>query len=175
MAWKILLGLLVIVAAVLAFAAMKSDTFRIERSIVIQAPPEKVFALIDDLHEWPKWAPHDREDPSIKRTFGGAASGVGAASDWSGAGSTGKGRIEIVSAESPRLVTVNADWARPFVAHNVNTFTLGLEGGGTRVTWAMQGTNVFMMKLMSVFVSMDRMVGAHFESALANLKGAAEK
>ena len=38
----------------------------------------------------------------------------------------------------------------------------------------MQGTNVFMAKVMSVFVNMDRMLGAHFEAGLRDLKAAAE-
>jgi uncharacterized protein YndB with AHSA1/START domain len=174
MALKVLFGLLVIVAAVLIAAATKSDTFRIERSIVIQAPPEKVYPLIADLHEWPKWAPQDREDPTMKRAFSGAVRGVGAASDWSGSGNTGKGRMEIVTAEAPRTVTVKVDFEKPFVAHNLNTFVLAPDGNGTRVSWTMQGTNVYMMKVMSVFVNMDRTMGSHFESGLANLKAAAE-
>lgn len=40
--------------------------------------------------------------------------------------------------------------------------------------WSMHGTNVYMMKVMSVFVSPDRMIGGHFETGLANLKAAAE-
>jgi len=175
MALKILAAIAVIVVVVLAIAAMKSNTIRIERSILIQAPPEKVFGLIDDFQNWPQWAPQDREDPSMKRTFSGAPSGVGAVSDWSGSGNTGKGRMEITGAEAARQVTVKVDFARPFVAHNVNTFTLAPKGSGTRVTWAMEGTNVYMMKLMSLFVNMDRMMGEHFESGLANLKIAAEK
>jgi len=39
----------------------------------------------------------------------------------------------------------------------------------------MQGTNVYMMKLMSVFMNMDRVMGKHFETGLANLKTAAEQ
>jgi hypothetical protein len=57
----------------------------------------------------------------------------------------------------------------------VNTFTLSPEAGGTRVTWAMEGTNTYMMKVMSLAVNMNKMMAQHFESGLANMKAAAEK
>ncbi|MCE3290840.1 MAG: hypothetical protein K0R83_2852, partial [Caulobacter sp.] len=45
----IILGILVVaVIGVVAFAATKPDTFIIQRSTVINAPPEKVYALIQD-------------------------------------------------------------------------------------------------------------------------------
>jgi uncharacterized protein YndB with AHSA1/START domain len=175
MALKILIAIVAVIVMALVFAAMKPDTLRIERSTVINAPPDKVYALIDDFHEWPRWAPQDREDASMKRTYSGAPTGVGAVSDWSGSGNTGKGRMEITGADASRQVVVTVDFAKPFVAHNVNTFTLAPEGNGTRVSWAMQGTNAYMMKVMSLLMNMDKMMGQHFESGLANLKAAAEK
>jgi uncharacterized protein YndB with AHSA1/START domain len=175
MALKILIAIVAVIVMALVFAAMKPDTLRIERSTVINAPPDKVYALIDDFHEWPRWAPQDREDASMKRTYSGAPTGVGAVSDWSGSGNTGKGRMEITGAAASRQVVVTVDFAKPFVAHNVNTFTLAPEGNGTRVSWAMQGTNAYMMKVMSLLMNMDKMMGQHFESGLANLRAAAEK
>ena len=81
---KILLIVLALIAALLIYAAAKPSTFHVERMITIKARPEKVFPLINDLHNWPRWAPQDREDPTMKRTFSGAISGVGATSTWSG-------------------------------------------------------------------------------------------
>ena len=45
----------------------------------------------------------------------------------------------------------------------------------TEVTWAMHGPNLFIGKVMGVFMSMDRMIGKDFEAGLANLKAAAEQ
>ncbi len=42
------------------------------------------------------------------------------------------------------------------------------------MTWKMHGPNLYVMKVMSVFVSMDRVMGEHFEKGLANLKAVAE-
>jgi uncharacterized protein involved in exopolysaccharide biosynthesis len=49
MIWKITITIVVLIALVLLFAATKPKTFRIQRSISIDAPPDKVFALIEDL------------------------------------------------------------------------------------------------------------------------------
>lgn len=172
---KLFAALVVLVFAVLVFAATKPDTFRIQRSIIIQAPPEKVFPLLDNLHNWPQWAPQDQEDPTMQRSYIGPESGVGAVSDWKGSGSSGKGRMTIVESAPPRSITIDVDWVKPFTTRNVNQFTLEPDGSSTRVTWSMQGPNLFPMKLLSVFTNLDRVMGKHFEDGLANLKVRAER
>jgi len=166
---------IVLVAAVLIAAARKPDTVRIERSIEIQAAPEKIFALIDDFHNWSQWAPQDREDRTMQRTFSGPSSGVGAESAWTSKGRAGTGQMAIVESVPAKRIVIDVHFVKPFVAHNVNTFTLEPDGASTKVTWSMQGTNVYMLKLMSVLVDMDHMMGEHFESGLRDLKAAAEK
>jgi hypothetical protein len=145
----------------------------VQRSIVVNAPPERIAALIQDFHHWPRWAPEDKADSSFKRSYSGAASGKGAVSYWVSQKS-GEGRMEITAASSDKtLVTV--DWQKPFVAHNINEFRFEPQNGSTNVTWSLEGENVFTLKVMTVFVSADRMMGGHFEQGLANLKAAAEK
>ena len=165
----------VTLAAVLLYATTRPDTLRITRSTVIRASPETIFALINDFHYWVKWAPQDREDPTMTRSYGGAASGVGATSDWEGTGSAGKGRMSITESLASSKISVTVDFAKPFKAHNVNQFTLEPAGSSTKVIWTMEGTNVYITKVMSVFVNMDRMMGKHFEAGLDNLKMTAEK
>ena len=43
------------IAVVLILAAMKPDQFRVARSAVIKAPPEKIFPLINDFKAWTAW------------------------------------------------------------------------------------------------------------------------
>ena len=48
-----ILGVLVIlVIAALAVAASRPDSFRVERSIVVNAPPDRLFPLVDDFRAW---------------------------------------------------------------------------------------------------------------------------
>jgi uncharacterized protein YndB with AHSA1/START domain len=167
--------LLVAVAAVLVLAVTKPDTFRIERATSIKAPPEKVFALIDDFRNWRAWSPWERMDPNLKRTYSGAERGKGAVYEWEGNSKIGQGRMEILDAPPPSKVAIKLDFLKPFEAHNTAEFTLAPRGDATDVTWAMHGPNLFIGKLMSVFMSMDRMVGKDFERGLASMKAAAEQ
>jgi carbon monoxide dehydrogenase subunit G len=166
--------LAVVVAAILITAATRPDSFRIQRSIVVNATPQALFALIDDFHNWHQWAPQDRQDATMKRTFSGSANGVGAVSDWQGSGETGSGRMTITESIAPNQATVVTDFKTPFRAHNTNHFVLSPSGSGTMVTWTMDGQNLYLMKVMGLFVNMDRMMGKHFEDGLRNLKSAAE-
>jgi uncharacterized protein YndB with AHSA1/START domain len=165
----------VAIVAVLVIASRRPDTLEVQRSTTIAAPPEKVYALIADFHNWPQWAPQDREDDTMVRTYQGAQQGVGAVSAWTARKTAGAGRAEITAATAPASVVVTVDFTKPFVAHNVNEFALRIAGAGTNVTWTMHGTNVFIAKVMSVFVNMDAMMGKHFEAGLGNLKAVAEK
>jgi hypothetical protein len=165
----------VLIAAVLVYAATKPDTFRIERTASIEAPPEKLFAIINDLHNWDAWSPYEKLDPSMKKTLGGAASGKGAVYEWDGSSKVGAGRMEIVESSPPSQVKMKLDFFRPFAAHNTAEFTLRPTGDATDVTWALYGPSPYISKLMSVFFSMDGMVGSAFEEGLGNLKRLAEK
>jgi len=168
-------AVVVIVIGVLTLAATKSNTISIRRETTIDAPPAKVFAIIDDFHNWKSWAPQDVEDATMTRSFSGASAGKGAVSEWDSTKSAGKGRMEITEVVPLRAVTVVVDFQRPLVAHNVNRFELEPAGSSTHVTWIMHGTNPYIAKVMSLFVNMDSVLGKHFESGLANLKAAAER
>jgi uncharacterized protein YndB with AHSA1/START domain len=172
---KIAIVVVVLVAALLAFAATRPDSFRVQRSASIKAAPEKVYPLIADFRSWSAWSPWEKLDPAMKRTHSGAASGNGAVYAWEGNREVGAGRMEIVEAAPPSRIRIKLDFLQPFEAHNFAEFTLAPAGDGTTVTWAMYGPNTFLSNLMSVFVSMDGMVGGYFESGLANLKAASEK
>lgn len=174
MIFKILLVIAIPVALILLFAATRPDTLRVQRWLSIDAPSEKIFALIDDFHNWNRWAPQDKEDSTMKRTYSGPASGAGAISEWQSSGSAGAGRMSIAESVRPTRIVIQTDFVKPFEAHNVNEFILEPAGAATRVTWTMQGSNLYLMKVMGVFVNMDRMMGKHFETGLCNLKAMAE-
>ena len=172
-----IIGLVVVlvVAAVLIFAATRPDAFRVERVASIKAPPEKIFTLINDLHGWAAWSPYEKKDPAMKRTFSGAANGKGAVYEWDGNKNVGRGRMEITDAAMPAKIVIKLDFFEPFEGHNTAEFTMEGKGDVTNVTWAMYGPANFISKLMGVFFNMDKMIGTDFEAGLVNLKSIAEK
>ena len=174
MAVIVLMVLLAAIALLLAYAATRPDRFRVQRTTVIKASAEKVFALISDLKSFNNWNPFEKKDPSVKGTYSGAASGVGAAYAWQGR-KLGSGRMEITHVEPLRQVTMRLDFAKPMAAQNTAEFTLQAQGDSlTIVTWAMHGPSPYLSKLIGVVLNTDTLIGKEFESGLANLRALAE-
>lgn len=164
----------VLLVALLGFAATRPDTFEVKRTQTVQASPERIFAQIEDFRNWAAWSPFEKFDPAMTKTYSGAARGKGAEYRWAGNQKAGQGAMEIVEAAPPALVRIRVDFSRPFQAHNIAEFTLETKGSSTAVTWAMRGPQPFPFKLMSIFLSMDKMVGKDFEEGLAKLKALTE-
>ncbi|MES2902152.1 MAG: SRPBCC family protein [Pseudomonadota bacterium] len=172
---KIALVLAVILAIITGLALTKPDNYRVERSASIKAPPEKIIGMISDFHQWSAWSPWEKIDPNMVRTFSGAPSGKGALYHWKGNSDVGEGRMEVTEVTMPTAVAIKLDFIAPFESANTTVFKLAPQGESTTVTWTMDGPMSFTTKLMSVFMSMDAMIGKDFEKGLANMKAAAEK
>lgn len=172
---KILIVLVLAVAGVLLYAATKPDTFQVQRRATIAAPPERVFALIDDFHRWGEWSPWEKLDPAMTRTFEGPASGTGAVYAWKGNKDVGQGRMEIAESTPPSRIAIKLDFIEPMESNNVTEFVLAPKDGGTEVTWTMRGPSPYLTKVMDTVVGMDRLIGKDFEAGLANMKAAAER
>lgn len=168
----LVLALCVPVAVFVAYVASRPGAFRFARTRLIDAPPEKVFALINDLHAWGQWSPWERLDPAMKKTYDGPDAGVGARASWEGPKS-GAGSMTITASEPEARVELALEFVKPFPAHNVATFTLTPDGEKTRVEWAMEGDRNFMMKAFDVVVGMDRMLGKDFTAGLDAMAAAA--
>ena len=97
MVWLILELLALAVLALLVYAYFKPNSFRIERSITVNAAPETVHAHLADFHKWMAWSPWEGMDPDMQRSYSGADSGIGAAYAWVGkkAGSGEIGRAHV--------------------------------------------------------------------------------
>jgi len=171
---SIVITVVVLLAALLIYAATRPDTFRVERSTTIKAPAEKIFPLINDFREWEPWSPWEKVDPAVKRSYSGAANGQGAIYEWNGTKDIGQGRMEIIESSPTSKVIIKIDFISPFEAHNTIEFTLVTQGDSTIVTQAMYGPCPYISKLMGIFFSMDKMVGQKYEEGLANLKALSE-
>ncbi|WP_332854837.1 SRPBCC family protein [Duganella sp. S19_KUP01_CR8] len=171
---KIAMGVVILVLVVLGLAAMQPDSFRVQRTIAIKAPAEKILPLISDFHNWTSWSPWEKLDPAMKRTFSGAPKDQGAIYAWEGDDKVGAGRMEITG-QAPTKVDIKLDFLKPFESHCQTEFVLETKGELTTVSWTMSGPSDFMTKLMGLAVSMDTMIGKDFEAGLANMKAVAEK
>ena len=65
---KIIIGFFALVAvvfiALFAVASTRPDSYHVERSAVLTAPPASVHAVIDDMHRFSEWSPWQKLDPA---------------------------------------------------------------------------------------------------------------
>jgi len=164
-----------VVIAGLSFAmSSQPDSFRMERSRLINAPADRLFGLVNDFRQWQQWSPWEKLDPAMQRTFTGPASGAGSSYAWAGNRKAGEGRMVIRESQPSDRVAIDLHFLKPFKASNLTEFTFTPEASGTRVTWTMSGANTAVTRAMSLVASMDKMVGKDFERGLANLADVAE-
>jgi hypothetical protein len=170
----ILISLALIVIALLVFAASKPDEYTVSRSLAMHASAEKLYAIINTPREFERWSPYSPRDPQLKNSYSGPASGVGARNDFSGNSQVGSGSVEIIGSTAPSEVVMRLVMLKPFAADNQVTYSIASQGSNTLVTWAMKAKSPFFVKLMSVFVNMDKMIGKDFEVGLSRLQAIVE-
>lgn len=171
----VLIIVVILIVGLLGIASTKPNTFRYERSTTINAPAEKIFPLIDNLHEWAKWSPYEKLDPNMKRTYDGPDSGVGAKYGWEGNSKAGTGNMLITESTPSSKILIRLEFTRPFKCVNTAEFTLRPTATGTDVTWALTGESPFINKVMQTIYPVDKMMGQSFEEGLASLKQIIEK
>jgi uncharacterized protein YndB with AHSA1/START domain len=163
-----------VVAVLLVFVALRPADFRVARTARIAAPPEVVFAHVNDFRKWQAWSPYDKRDPQIKRTYDLPPAGTGASYAWNGNSNVGEGRSTIIESRQNKLIRIKLEFVRPFTGTNTAEFGFEPEGQNTAVTWSLYGKHNFMAKLVGLCLNMDKMIGGDFEAGLANLKSLVE-
>jgi hypothetical protein len=83
--------------------------------------------------------------------------------------------MEIVESLAPGNAMPQIPFINPFEARNTVEFNRGPQGSGTTVTQAMYGPSPFISKVMSLFFSVNKMVGQNYEEGMASLKAVAEQ
>lgn len=167
----VILAIIVIIAAILLFAAMKPGSFRISRSASIEAPPAAIFPLVNNLADHPRWSPFAR-DPKSKKTVSAPSTGAGARVDFVG---NCTGSLSITDSSPSSRIAMRLQMTKPMKCDNAIEFGFVPQGRETNVTWTMSGLQPYLGKLMSVFMNCDKMVGKQFEQGLADLKKLAEQ
>ena len=170
----ILVALVAIVVVLVVVVAMQPSEFRVERTATVSAPPQAVFAQVNDFHNWEAWNPWGKLDPAMKQAYEGAPEGVGAIYTWVGNNQVGEGRMTLVESHPNDRIRIELEFLKPFAGTSTAQFTFAPEGDQTSVTWSMDGKNNFMSKALGLFMNMDKMIGGQFETGLADLKSVTE-
>lgn len=168
------LGLVALVAVLAVVGLFLPRQWHVERTLVINAAPEHIHPLVSDLKEWQSWAAWNKAmDPEVKWEYGGPASGEGAWWSWNGP-QMGRGKMTITKSDVASGVWVDEMIETDKEVNAKGSITWTREGDGLKVAWVDEGTLPPVMG--GYFVGfIEKMLGEHFQTGLANLKTAAEK
>jgi uncharacterized protein YndB with AHSA1/START domain len=170
---KILRNVVIAIAALLvlflAIAFFLPSEFAVERSTVITAPADSIYALVVTPRSWAAWSAWTaREDSTLVYTYAGPDSGVGAVMRFT-AKRMGNGELEIVEAVPGRVV----GYELRLVGTDMEVrgrVTLEPSGEGTKVTWRDSGDlggNVLLRYLAPV---LERNLATAYEKNFAGLR-----
>ena len=146
--------------------------FKVERSIEIDAPADKVYGLIADPRAWKQWAIWNQRDPAMQVVYDGAPSGKGARWTWQSK-SEGSGSMEFNEAIANAGVTYRLSF-QDFGMESKGQIGISPKATGVRVTWTNEGEMGINPLKRWFGVFMDQLVGPDFDAGLANLKRLAE-
>lgn len=169
----LVLSLLALCAVLVIGGLLLSSKFSASRSVQVDAPPEKVYALVADPREWKKWSVWNLRDPSMEIVYSGPAAGTGAVWEWKSK-TEGDGKMSFTAGEPPTRLAYDL-YFPDFGTTSTGELRMEPMAGGTRVTWVMNG-DMGKNPLYHWFALFgDKMVGKDFEAGLAQLKVVAEK
>ena len=176
---KILIGVAGVLVLLVAVAATRPSAYHVERKLAVAAPPELVFGVLNDLHQFAGvlvlfGSPWEKLDPSMQKTFEGPAAGVGQSYAWNSNKEVGKGKMTIEESVPGYKVGIKLEFVKPMASTATCALTLAGTPTGSVVTWSMDGNHNFIGKAFGMFMDMDNMLGTDIEKGLVQLQTVAE-
>lgn len=172
--FQIVLGATAAVALLLiGIGALLPRQWRVERSIMINAPPQRVHRRVEDLAYWSRWAQWDQGSLAPRNELGVPSSGAGATLTWRGHGrsreTSGTVRVTRSSPEGGVWFEHRVEGGPASSA----TLSLSPKPGVTEVTWRDEGelppiVGGFMLDYFQT------RLGEHMSEGLARLKDLVE-
>jgi len=172
----ILYIIIALVALVLLLSSIGPKTYDVSRNIEVDRPKQEVFNYLRSLKNMDEWSPWAKKDPNMKKTFTGTDGQPGCISHWAGNKDVGEGEQEIKKVKPYERIDSELRFLKPFKSiSDCYLLTESAKNGRTKVTWGFSGRNKFPMTIMTLFKSMDSMVGKDFDEGMQSLKNILEK
>ncbi len=164
----ILLGL---IALILITALLVGTGWTYEKSIVINASPDKVWLHTNTLAANNAWSPWIEKDPNIKQQMSGTDGTPGATYSWqSDEKSVGEGSQTITGVTEKSSFNSRVDFIKPFKGTGNASVLLTPEGSGTKVTWRMVSSTPYPMNIIKIFGVIEKNLDKDFTVGLGKLK-----
>jgi hypothetical protein len=173
----ILISFIILIALVLIVALFIPKDYKLERSIVIQAPKDSVFNYIKHLKNQNEYSVWNKMDPKIKNKYTGIDGTVGFVSAWeSEVKNVGTGSQTITKIVEGEIMFTKLNFEKPFKAeNNTEISTTAVDASNTKVSWSFNGSFAYPMNIMKLVFNMEKMIGKDFEIGLQNMKVILEK
>ncbi len=167
------LFLLLVLAALsgaISYISLLPDKFRVARSIVINAPPEAIYPLINDLQSWRQWSPWGNGVPATAVEQEGPPLGAGSLALWSEDRDLGKAKLKIIESSPNDRVALRLQMSKPSAQIHDLRFDLRPAGEGTEVIWQGSTRLDFMGKAFNALKGFEKKTGDRFDAGLKKLK-----
>jgi len=173
----ILISFIILIALVLIVALFIPKDYRLERSIVIQAPKDSVFDYVKHLKNQNEYSVWNKMDPKMKNQYTGIDGTVGFVSAWeSEVKNVGTGSQTITKIIEGESMFTKLKFEKPFKAeNNTEISTTAIDASNTKVTWSFSGSYPYPMNVMKLVFNLEKMIGKDFEDGLKNMKEILEK
>lgn len=171
----ILYIILALIALILIIAALIGTAWNFEKSIVINAPLEKVWENVNSLHALNNWNPWIAKDPDIKMEYSGIDGTPGASFSWlSAVKDVGEGRQTIIKVTAKSELLSRVDFVKPFAGTGNAFMHIATEGGTTKATWGMESSTPYPMNFIKIFGVIEKNMEKNFSAGLNKLKAICE-
>ena len=159
----------VLLILLMAVAFFLPATFSVQRSAVIAAPAERIYAKFATPRTWATWSAWTTAaDSTLVYTYAGPDSGVGAIMKFT-AEKMGNGELEIVEAVPGQAVGYALRMTGTDMKVNGHV-TFEPAEGGTKVTWHDSGDLGRNVLLRYLGPMLDKNLAAAYEKSFAGLR-----
>jgi len=171
---KIGIGVLILVVTLLFVALFVPKEFSYEKSIIINAPIDRVWVNVNSLSALDKWSPWNDHDPIMKKEMTGIDGTIGAKQSWESK-IVGSGSQIITKIEKPTLFETELNFYEPQKSHGKAFVKLINVGNQTKATWGMTGSMPYPINIIILFMNMEKSMGKDWNNGLSKLKKLSEK
>jgi len=164
-----------VIALFLIVAAFAGTRWNYEKSVLINAPVEKVWSNVSTLRACNQWNPWMQKDPNIKLQYSGPEGAPGSSFSWdSDVKNVGAGNQTITKVLPNSEVDSRIEFLRPFKGKGDAYLMVTVERAVTRVSWGIESSMPYPMNIVKVFGGIERNMNRDFTFGLNKLKGLCE-
>ena len=154
-------------------AALLPGDYEVERSIIIEAPREAVYAYTTNLRTRQEWSPWAKADETAVFKYAGTGKQVGDSYSWTG-NKMGEGQLTIKVLDPPERFVSELQFVEPFEDVLEEEILFEPAAGNTKVYWISRGNLPYPLMRWFGLILPDQ-IGAELEQGLQLLKQELER